>query len=226
LEGAEALVAAVVEHDLFVAQGRRLQDLFVARGRLLCIASPQAPTLAVQAFKIVGRVVKDWAEAPAHAAVQDLAEARGLLRAAPAPGSAARALIIVGHVVANWPLDALDAVRKAERAVRDVVVLRCCSTTAPRDRDAFRALAEEAFGGAMTQQLHSQLHLAYKKVVGSAADAFPSNSQMTAARRGGPRPRRRRSPPPREEARAAGPARSALPAWDWEPMWLQPPWQG
>ena len=144
------------------------------------------------------------------------------LRAAPAPASAAQALTIVGRVAANCPVGAVDAVRAAERAVRDVVVLRCCRTTAPRDRDAFLAAAEEAFGGGgLELQLHSQLLLAYKKVMGSAAEAFPSNTAVSAARRGAPRPRRRRSPPPREEAQAAAPGRSATPVWDRNPMWLR-----
>ena len=218
------------------------QDLFVARGRLLCSA-PAAPPRAAppQALKIVGSVLGGWAETlaaaqppGAGAAAQNLApvlaNARGLLRAAPAPASAAQALTIVGRVAANSPLGpAIGALRTAERAVRDVVVLRCCSSTAPRDRDAFLASAEEAFGEPLKEvnlDLHSQLLLAYKKVVGS--DAFPSKAQISNARRGGPRPRRSRSSsPPREKARATGPARliaiPAGPVGDREPMWVLPP---
>ena len=55
-----------------------------------------------------------------------LREARRLLEK-PGAKSAASALIAIGEVAESCDEEALNAVRTAERAVRDVVVLRCCA---------------------------------------------------------------------------------------------------
>ena len=129
------------------------------------------PTNIVEARRQVDAAVAaaeralEQAEALAGIAAQNLVGARVRLRAHPAPANAAQALDTVGLAAAHCPVEAVDAVRAAERAVRDVVVLRCCSTTSPRDRDLFLAGAEEAFGRTLELQLHSQLLLAYKKVI-------------------------------------------------------------
>jgi len=135
--------------------------------------------------------------------------------------------MIVGRVAAHCPAVAAVAMRAVQKALRDVVVLRCISATAPLDKAAFIATASEAFGDDF-DEVKPVLMLAYSKVVGpephrfpapgSAAEASRSNTQMTAVRRSSPRlnTRRRgpgRSQPPREEARA----------WDREPMWLRVP---
>ena len=54
-----------------------------------------------------------------------LREARGLLHT-PDAQSAAHALIALGNVAKNCDKEALAAGKDAERATRDVVVLRCC----------------------------------------------------------------------------------------------------
>ena len=56
----------------------------------------------------------------------ELGEARGLLQT-PCARSAANALTAIGDVARNCDGAALGAVKASERAVRDVVVLRCCS---------------------------------------------------------------------------------------------------
>ena len=61
-----------------------------------------------------------------------LGEARGLLQT-PCAQSAASALIAIGHAATNCGDEALGAVKAAERAVRDVVVLRCCAPGGVRD---------------------------------------------------------------------------------------------
>ena len=55
-----------------------------------------------------------------------LKEARRLLEK-PGAKSAASALIAIGEVAESCDEEAVRAVRAAERAVRDVVVLRCCA---------------------------------------------------------------------------------------------------
>ena len=55
-----------------------------------------------------------------------LREARRLLEA-PCAKSAASALTVIGGVAQSCDAEAESAVKAAERAVRDVVVLRCCA---------------------------------------------------------------------------------------------------
>ena len=89
--------------------------------------------------------------------------------------------------------EARCAVKAAERAVRDVVVMRCRLQAAPGDRGAFLEAAEEAFGRPLDRELRAVLLLAYHKVAKGKIDTFPSNSQLATARRGRPKPRRQRA---------------------------------
>ena len=76
-----------------------------------------------------------------------LVGARGFLQA-PGAENAASALIAIGHVRRTCDDLALGAVKAAERAVRDIVVLRCCAPGGVRDYDprgAFIEAAEIAF---------------------------------------------------------------------------------
>ena len=76
-----------------------------------------------------------------------LEEARGLLQT-PCSQSAANALIAIGHVATNCDDEALGAVKASERAVRDVVDLRCCALgggVLDVDQGAFLEAAEVAF---------------------------------------------------------------------------------
>ena len=68
-------------------------------------------------------------------------------------------------------------VKKADRAVRDVVVLRllaCCDD--PRDRDGFMEKATEAYDNDLDKEVRAQLFLAYHKdckVQGPLKSGFP-----------------------------------------------------
>ena len=69
--------------------------------------------------------------------------------AEPGAKSAANALLAITAVARNYEDDALNAIKEAERKVRDVVALRCRSRREPGDRDdrdAWLWTAEEAFG--------------------------------------------------------------------------------
>ena len=95
-----------------------------------------------------------------------LREALRLLEA-PSAKSAASALILIGDVSRSCDQDALGAVKAAERAARDVVVLRCRSQADPGNREEFLLAAEEAFGrrvwGRDTER-QACLKLAYHKL--------------------------------------------------------------
>ena len=103
-----------------------------------------------------------------------LGEARGFLQT-PCAQSAASALIAIGHAATNCGDEALGAVKAAERAVRDVVVLRCCAPgggVLDVDQGAFLEAAEVAFDrllrghvlGDADRELRAVLLLAYHKL--------------------------------------------------------------
>ena len=88
------------------------------------------------------------------------------LSGAPCAKSGASALIAIGDVAQLCDRAALGAVKAAERAVRDVVVLRCRSRAGPWDQSAFIANAAEAFGRhwAEDRELRAVLTLAFFKL--------------------------------------------------------------
>ena len=103
-----------------------------------------------------------------------LGEARGLLQT-PCAQSAANALIAIGNAATNCDDEALGAAKAAERAVRDVVVLRCCAPgggVLDVDQDAFLEAVEVAFAkplrgdflGDADRELRGVLFLAYRKL--------------------------------------------------------------
>ena len=104
----------------------------------------------------------------------ELGEARGLLLT-PCAQSAANALIAIGHVATNCDGAALGGVKASERAVRDVVVLRCCALgggVLDVDQGAFLDAAEVAFDmpfrgdflGKAARDLRAVLLLAYRQL--------------------------------------------------------------
>ena len=133
-------------------------------------AAPEIPREADKAQDAIRPLV-----AAAEAGGGDaLGEARGLLQT-PCAQSAANALIAIGHVATNCDDEALGAVKAAERAVRDVVVLRCCAPgggVLAVDQDAFLEAVEVAFAkplrgdflGDADRELRSVLFLAYRKL--------------------------------------------------------------
>ena len=85
----------------------------------------------------------------------------------PSPKNAANALIMIGYVADSCDEEAASAVKAAERAVRDVVVLRCCSVSEARNPETFIVAAEEAFGRGgepLGRELKAVLLLAYHKL--------------------------------------------------------------
>ena len=94
----------------------------------------------------------------------------------PSPKNAANALIMIGYVADSCDEEAASAVKAAERAVRDVVVLRCCAPgggVLDVDQGAFLEATEVAFnkplrGDFMTgkedRDLRAALLLAYRKL--------------------------------------------------------------
>ena len=92
-----------------------------------------------------------------------LGEARRCLEAS-CTKSAASALMAVADVAKSCEKEARCAVKAAERAVRDVVVMRCRPRAEPGDRGAFLEAAEEAFGRPLDRELRAVLLLAYHKV--------------------------------------------------------------
>ena len=120
-----------------------------------------------------------------------LGEARRFLEEGePCAKRAAKALMAIAG---------LANIKAAERALRDVVVLRCSSQAAPGDRNAFLEAAAEAFGRTLDREVRAVLLLSYHKVFKGSNNAFLSNS----ARRGRTRPRRQRAA---NGDAAAGPA--------------------
>ena len=104
-----------------------------------------------------------------------LGDARDCLRTGDAR-SAAEALIIIGNVAKNCDKKVLVAVKSAERAARDVVVLHCCAPGGGLlvvRKKAFLDAAEAAFaerlrgtrlGDEENRELRAVLLLAYFKL--------------------------------------------------------------
>ena len=126
------------------------------------------------------RSMKAVEEACGHA----LGNARRLLEG-PCAKSAASALMDLAQVAKSCDKGALAAVKAAERAVRDVVVLRCCSQGEEKDRGAFLEAAKEAFGRPLDRELRAKLLLAASKIFEDQRDTFLSNTKIEAERRGG-----------------------------------------
>ena len=100
-----------------------------------------------------------------HLGGDALREARRLLEQCPwAAKSAFSALIKIGDLAETCDTEAEDAIRVAERAVRDVVVMRCQPQDKPADRSAFLLNAEEACGQPLSRELVATLLLAYQKI--------------------------------------------------------------
>ena len=97
-----------------------------------------------------------------------LTEARRLLDTTGAT-AAASALLMTMTAAKRCDGRARDALKSAERAVRDVVVVRCCADRflwpQLRGRASFLAAAEQAFGGPLDRDIRAVLLLAYHRAV-------------------------------------------------------------
>ena len=100
--------------------------------------------------------------------------------------------MIVADIARRCEQKACGAMKTAERALRDVLVIRCRSQTVLKDRKSFLETAEEAFGRPLDRELRAVILLAYHKITKGNTDTFPSNSQLNTVRRGYTRPRRER----------------------------------
>ena len=132
---------------------------------------------------------------------------------------AARACDAVRLARGCCPPEADAAVKAATKAIRDVVVLRCCTMAGHSNRAAVLVALAEAFGRQLDCELESQLLLAYGRVTRHVADAFTSNNQLRGARR-------LRKKPPRAQLaaqQAAQSAGSAQPARTGSPLALRAP---
>ena len=84
----------------------------------------------------------------------------------------------------------------AERALRDVLVLRCLRNAEARDRKGFLEALKTAFGvDQLDTDLQAQLLLSHRKICDASdtIDTFPSNGMLATMWRGAPRPRRKRA---------------------------------
>ena len=111
---------------------------------------------------------------------------------------AAKAEMLVREVFEKSPVEAVKAVKRCHRGVRDVVMLYCVSKSDdPQDRDMFIVRAWDAYGGKLSwpgwKQTLSLLLLAYRKDPANK-NGFMSNNQVAAERRGKARPPRKRKP--------------------------------
>ena len=122
-------------------------------------------------------------------------DARRLLEK-PDPGHAAQAIVKIVNVRQKCSQEfQIQAMRSAERALRDVLVVRCRSRVTSDDRAAFIAVVEEAFGAEWSREHRSQTMLSFHKVYKNKRTKFLSNNELTTLRRARPRPRRSRNRP-------------------------------
>ena len=104
-----------------------------------------------------------------------------------APVAAARAAAAaydeVRAALRGCPQEEEEFVRDASVPVRDAVVLSCMCLSGYRDRDAFAAALQDAFGRQLDdEKLESQLHNAYSHLMESVPGAFTSRSKMRTRR--------------------------------------------
>ena len=107
--------------------------------------------------------------------------------------SAASAYMVVAGVAESCEEDGCitELVKTAVRAVRDVLVMRCHAQVERREKNAFLATVEEAFGRPLDPPLLAVILLAYHKIIKHKFRPFPSKKQVRILGGGRPRPRRR-----------------------------------
>ena len=155
------------------ARERRLQELEARERQYYQARAAETTRGAIQSLETaLGKCGGEVPEGREKLIGDALGEARSLLEQSPGTAkSAFSALIKIGEVADACHEEAEGAVRAAERAVRDVVVLRCCHQAQATDRSAFLAAAVEAFGGPMGRELTSVLVLAHYKIFKAKAKA-------------------------------------------------------
>ena len=154
------------------ARERRLQELEDMEHRYLPKVAGQAAARRAapevswpheEAAKKTREAIRSMEAAEEAGGGEALGNARRLLEG-PCAKSAASALMDLAQVAKSCDKEALGAVKAAERAVRDVVVLRCQSQDHLGDRLAFIRNAEEAFGQPLGMELQGTLSIAFLKI--------------------------------------------------------------
>jgi len=97
--------------------------------------------------------------------------------------AAAGAYDEVRAALLGCPQEEEQFVRDAAAPVRDAVVLSCLCLSGHRDRDAFAAALQDAFGRILDdEKVESQLHNAYSHLMENVPGAFTSRSKMRTRR--------------------------------------------
>jgi len=132
-------------------------------------------------------------------ALQGLVDAARHLNSQPPAEGAAASLNAIRQAARYLAASSLpsvgptQAVKAAERTVRDVVVWRCLGHVDPRDRKEFVAALQAAFGvSELDADLQAQLLLSHRKIASNVVNSFMSNGQRATLWRGTLRPRRKK----------------------------------
>jgi hypothetical protein len=91
------------------------------------------------------------------------AEAAAKLQTEVHAQTVASALLLARRSKASGAPSAVDDIKNAELALRDVLVLMCSSRAHPGNRDMFEASARESFGGSLDTDMRSALFLSWHK---------------------------------------------------------------
>ena len=178
------------------ARERRLQELEEIERRYQALqaaaprAAPEVSWPEEEAAKKTREAIRSMEAAEKAGGGEALVKARHLLEGPPCAKKAAGALMDLAQVAKICGQEALGAVKAAKVAVRDVVVLRCCSQAGTADRGAFLEAAEQAFGSSpLDPELWAQLQLAFHKVTKNKPNTFPSQASRKRRRRPRRQPR-------------------------------------
>jgi hypothetical protein len=137
----------------------------------------------------------DVAMAACGAVGEDLMRARNLLQKITVPlalGAAEAQKAVHDALVLCTEPEAQKAIKRADRDVRDVVVLLCrAECDDPKDREGFLQKILDAYDQDLDKEVRAQLLLAYHKLMkGQEECGFVSNNQIANDRRGHKRHRR------------------------------------
>ena len=113
----------------------------------------------------------------------------------------ARCSRLEGH-----PPSAVDAIKRAEVALRNAIVLLCSSRSHPGNNAEFEMKAREAFCGSMDLDMSSALFLSYHKwhgAAGTPSKASRRKPRPRRLRRTGKHPRSHSAPPSTGEGQAS-----------------------
>ena len=139
-----------------------------------------------------------------------------------ADGSTKNAAVVLTSIMRAHELcdaEAKLAVKAAQRAVRDILVIRLRAQVPPGDREAFLKAAADAFGYPIVGKVREQLLLACSKTKDKRGGFLSNNAQAT-ARRGRGRPRRNRDEKEKKRSKSMPPrVASVPPAWVQIPEW-------